>query len=266
MERREPTLSSSSTNAAPERDEPSARRPSPDRPVDRQADRQVDRPAPRASIEREVTSSSTSPLAVIALLLALAGLGLGGYFAMKLMDTQAELKKADTRIADLENRLSMSSDESSQSLTQVDAKLKWVDSEIRKLWGISNDVNRKAISANSEKITELGKGLAAAKKDATDAKSAAATLQPQLAESKTAITAALAKVDSATSGFAEQRKRIQDLTEQLDRTEAQLANLRTLEQKVRTNEEAIAAIDAYRRTINRDILQIKQQLGIISAN
>lgn len=258
MERREPTLSSSATNTAPERDEPPARRAAPERPVDR--------PAARATTTMREEKSSASPLAIIALLLALAGLGLGGYFAMKLSDTQAELKTADGRIADLESRLSMSSDESSQSLTQVDAKLKWVDSEIRKLWGISNDVNRKAINANSEKITALDKGMATAKKDAADAKAAAATLQPQLAENKTAVAAAVTKIDSATNGFAEQRKRIQDLMEQLDRTEAQLANLRVLEQKVKTNEEAIAAIDAYRRTINRDVLQIKQQLGIIQAN
>ncbi len=252
MERREPTLSSSST-PIPDRDEA---------PVRRSATESRTRPAtPQYS---PPATSSTSPLAIIALLVALGGVGLGGYFGWQLMQAQTHLAAADARILELENRLSVSSDESSQSLTQVDAKLRWADSEIRKLWGVAHDTNRKAIAANTEKIAELSKDFAAVKKDTAAAKTAASGLQSQIANSKTALDAAVAKVDGAVNGNAELRKRLQDLTEQLDRTEAQLASLRTVEQKVRTNEEAIAAIDAYRRTINRDILAIKQQLGIIA--
>lgn len=255
MERREPTLSSSS-NSVPERDEPPARKPAAENARDTRPTRAPAAPPP---------SSSSSALAVFALLLAVVGVGIGGYFGWQLTETRTQLLASDARIAELEDRLSMSSDESSQSLTQVDAKLKWADSEIRKLWGVSNDVNRKAIAANSEKITGLTKELAVVKKNASDAKTTAAGLQPQLTASKAAVDASIAKIDSALGGLTEQRKRIQDLTEQLDRTEAQLANLRALEAKVQTNEEAIAAIDAYRRSLNRDLLQIRQQLGLAPA-
>jgi chromosome segregation ATPase len=251
MERREPTLSSSST-PIPDRDET---------PVRRAATESRARPSPNYP---PPSTSSTSPLAIIALLIALGGVGLGGYFGWQLTQAQTQLAAADARILELENRLSASSDESSQSLTQVDAKLRWADSEIRKLWGVAHDTNRKAIAANTEKIGELSKDMAAVKKDTAAAKTAASGLQSQLASSKTAMDAAIAKVDGAVSNTAALSKRLQDLTEQLDRTEAQLASLRGIEQKVRTNEEAIAAIDAYRRTINRDILAIKQQLGIIA--
>src|SRR5690606_10123498 len=101
---------------------------------------------------------------------ALLGVGLGGFFGWKLTQAQVQLQQADNRIAELEGKLSMTSDQSSQSLTQVDAKLKWVDSEIRKLWGVSNDTNRKAIAANKNNIGDLEKGLATARKDATTAK------------------------------------------------------------------------------------------------
>src|SRR5690606_34015416 len=184
MERREPTLSSSSSTASlPEREEPPVRRRAPESSSSRSSPTYAQPPA-------------TSPLAVIALIVALAGVGLGGYFGWKFTEAQTRLEAADARILDLENRLSMSSDESSQSLTQVDAKLKWADSEIRKLWGISNDINRKAIAANTEKITGLTNNLAAVKKEAAGAKAAAAALQPQLAASKTAMDAAVTKVDS----------------------------------------------------------------------
>lgn len=256
MERKEPTLSGHAS--VPEREEPIARRAAvetsrPSRPQTPPA------PAP-------APSSGSSPLAIIALLLALAGVAIGGFFGWKLTEAQALLQQAETRIADLEGRLSVTSDESSQSLTQVDAKLKWVDSEIRKLWGISNDVNRKAIAANKENIASLAKELAAAKKDASEAKATAASLNTQLTANKAAVDDAVAKIDSAVLSIAEQGKRLQDFTEQVDRVDGQLGSLQTLQQKVRTNEEAIAAIDAYRRTINRDILELKQRIGAAPAN
>ncbi len=253
MERREPTLSSSSASIS-ERDEPPARRSPP-----------PERERPRREPEVQVVKSGGNGLAIFALLIALGAGGVAGYFGWQLMESQKQLSSADARITELENRLSITSDESSQSLTQVDAKLKWADSEIRKLWGVSNDINRKAIAGNTEKINGLTKDLAAVKKTASDAKTTAAGVQNQITASKASVDSAVAKIDSAVTGLAEQRKRLQDLTEQLDRTEAQLASLRTLEQKVRTNEEAIAAIDAYRRTLNRDLLQIKQQLGLVPA-
>jgi chromosome segregation ATPase len=255
MERKEPTLSSSGASV-PERDlagrRPTAAEPRPSRPASGSTLTQ--------SPVRTVPSSS-SPLALIALVLALIGVGLGGFFGWKLTQAQAQLQQADGRIADLEGKLSMTSDQSSQSLTQVDAKLKWVDSEIRKLWGVSNDTNRKAIAANKDNIANLEKSLAAAKKDASTAKTSAAALTGQLTENKAALDNSVARVEEAVKGIAEQRKRLQDFTEQVDRVEGRLANLSTLEDKVRTNEEAIAAIDAYRRSINRDLLQIKQNMA-----
>lgn len=252
MERKEPTLSTG-TGVTPERDDPVARRPA------------VDNTRPPRPLPPPNSTSSGGSTGVIALLLALIGLGLGGFFGWKMTQAQALLQQADERISVLENRLSVTSDESSQSLTQVDAKLKWVDTEIRKLWGISNDVNRKAIDANKENIASLAKELAGVKKDASEAKTASANLAPQLAANKAAVDESVGKIESAVSGIAEQRKRLQDFTEQLDRVEARLASVGTLEEKVKTAEEAIAAIDAYRRTINRDILQIKQQLGASAA-
>lgn len=266
MERKEPTFSPSA-NSQPERDEAAIRRTVPPAPEPRPARPSSSYTPP----SRPVSSapSSSSPVALIALVVALAASAGSGFLGWKLVGTQESLARADSRIAELEGRLNVSSDESSQSLTQVDAKLKWVDSEIRKLWGISNDTNRKAIAANTEKIAGLTKDLgaiktdaAAAKKDATEARNAANALRPELTASKTAVESSVAKLDTAVKSIEDQRKRLQDLTEQLDRTDAQLASLRAIEGKVRTSEEAIAAIDANRRTLNSDILRIKQQLGI----
>jgi chromosome segregation ATPase len=256
MERKEPTLSGGTS--LPERDDVITRKPSVD----------TSRPqrSPTPPVAKTAPSSGSNTLTLVALLLALVGVALGGFFGWKLTESQAVLQKAEARITDLEGRLSVTSDESSQSLTQVDAKLKWVDTEIRKLWGISNDVNRKAIAANKENIASLAKELAAAKKDAGEAKTTAASLGSRLDSNKAAVDDAVAKIESAVASIAEQGKRLQDFTEQVDRVEGQLGTIQTLEQKVRSSEEAIAAIDAYRRTINRDILELKQRLNAAPAN
>ncbi len=91
-------------------------------------------------------------------------------------------------------------------------------------------------------------------------------MNSQLAANKAAVDDAVAKIESAVLSIAEQGKRLQDFTEQVDRVDGRLGSLPALEQKVKTNEEAIAAIDAYRRTINRDILELKQRMGAAAAN
>ena len=58
-----------------------------------------------------------------------------------------------------------------------------------------------------------------------------------------------------------QGRRLQNLVEELDQLEASLGRVSGLADRVSTNEEAIEAIDSYRRSINRDILAIKEQLS-----
>jgi len=56
--------------------------------------------------------------------------------------------------------------------------------------------------------------------------------------------------------------RSQELVDQLNSLEKSLkTSQQDLNTRVASNEDAINAIDAYRRQVNRDIQQIKQQLG-----
>lgn len=58
----------------------------------------------------------------------------------------------------------------------------------------------------------------------------------------------------------------QELVDQLNTLKQSLkASQLDLKTRVAGNEEAINAIDAYRRQVNRDIQQIKQQLGATQA-
>ncbi len=251
MERKEPTLS----GITPDKDEIEARQ----RPGQRRSERPPTTPPPGGTPPRggQPSSSSPSGLAILALIVALAGLGGSGFLAWKFTEAQQSLVQAENRIADLESRLDVTYDESNQSVEAIQAKLKWADSEIRKLWGVSYDTNRKNIAGNTEQIEKLSGELASVKKEASSAQTAAANLKKSLSDVQGAVTA----LKNSVASLDEQRKRLQNLEEKLDQLDDRVAQLRNLSDRVKTNEEAIAAIDSYRRSINRDLLAIKQQLG-----
>lgn len=251
MERKEPTLS----GITPDKDEIEARQPRNQRRPERPPTTPPTGGSPPGG--RQPSSSGPSGLAIFALIVALAALGGSGFLAWKFTQAQDNLVQAEARIADLESRLDVTYDESNQSVEAIQAKLKWADAEIRKLWGVSHDTNRKNIASNSEQIGKLSSELANTKKEASAAQTAAANLKNSLGEVQTAMTA----LRNSVGTLDEQRKRLQNLEEKLDQVNDRIAQLANLSNRVKTNEEAVAAIDSYRRSINRDLLAIKQQLG-----
>ena len=206
-------------------------------------------PAPRA----EAKSSQT--LATLAMMVALAGVAGSGFLAWQLQQTQAESAalrgQLEGRIAELEGKLSMTEGEVLESAEAFKAKLVWADSEIRKLWGVSYDTNRKAIAANTDAIDALTK-----KMDSNSSK-LLADVKKQLGGVDSKLLAAQATVD-------EQMDRVHRQVEKLAGLEKQLTQLRTdMTGRLKANEEAIKAIDMYRLTVNRDLLSLKEQLNTL---
>lgn len=260
MERKEPTLG----GAAPESYEPEsgARRARPAAGNTRPAKSSASKPSP-------VQKAAPSRLGGLALLVAVAALGGSGFLAWQLQQSQEALATADSRLVALEQKFELSDDESSQSVTALQAKLKWADAEIRKLWGVSYDTNRKNISAHKAKLASLEKSLGAVSKTAKATKTTAATAQNQLSKLQVEFNelsqqnvAGTAKFDSALAGLDSQRKLLQQSTDDVNRLKQQLAKLNLdLNSRVKDNEEAIDAIDKHRLTVNRELSQIKQRLG-----
>ncbi len=195
-----------------------------------------------------VKSSKVAPYAMF---VAAVGLTLAGFTFWQLSMAQKSLLEADARIASLEGKLAMSDDESNASMTAMQAKLKWADSEIRKLWGVSYDNNRKAIAANKASLAEVKEGFST-----VDTK-----IKTALESTKTEIQLVneLLEGQQATFGGIEKSNKEQtDKVRELDQKLAKLERLEDeLKQRVATNEEAINAIDAFRRNVNQQLLQIR---------
>lgn len=244
MERKEPTLS----GIAPDKDEIASRQ--------QRNQRRSERP-PTAPPPGPPAAGPGNGLVIFALILAVAGLGGSGFLAWKFYQAAQELAQSQGRIANLEERLNITYDESSESVDAIQEKLDWADSEIRKLWGVAYDTNRKNIAANTAQLTTLQRDLASVRQNADSAQGAVEGLKGSLSE----LQSEVASLKSAVGSVDEQRKRLQNLEEKLDQVNDQLAQLSSLPDRVATNEEAIAAIDAYRHSINRELLDIKEQLS-----
>lgn len=255
MERKEPTIGS----IVPDKDEIQARQQQRGQKATRS--RPVE-PAP-------APAKSSGSLGGLALVVAIAALGGSGFLAWQLQQSQQNLIAAEQRIQELESRLELSDDESSQSVTAIRAKLKWADSEIRKLWGVSYDTNRKSIKANQTKLASVDKSLGGVKSSAASAAKKADAAN-KLAESQKATLGSiqqdvkssvdrLGKIEGTVNG---QRQQLQSAVDAANRASQQVNRLSSdLSARVQSNEEAIEAIDAYRRNINRDLLQLQQRLN-----
>lgn len=253
MERREPTLS---TGGMSEPAESPSRRYQESEPDT--ANRPTRRSAPAAPAYAAPAPSSSLP--AIALVIALIAAAGAGFLGWQLFQAQAMLKQADVRIQGLEQQLSLTSEESSASVVTLQSNLKKLDTEVRRIAGLV-ETNRKAIAANTEKTTAVTRDTANALKLGTDARAGIASLKQEIAANKAVADAAAAKIDGMATSTSQQTQSVQNLKEEVDKLRLEMTAVDTLNNRMRNSEEAISAIDDFRRSTNREILQIKQQLS-----
>lgn len=244
MERREPTLSGGNDNL---REEPVSRRSTSSTFEDARPSQSV-----------YVPSQGSGPLPAIALVVALVGVAGAGFLGWKLTEAQAALMQSNARITQLENQLNVTSTESTASVGSLQVKLISIDNEVKKLW----EVSRKTTSDITEKFNGVSKSIDANKKDIADVKGDVHSLKQDTLAQKAGLDETIPRLDAQEKALADQRKRIQDVASSVTAMLGQVKSAEGLAARITSAEEAIDAIDDNRRTINRDIAQMKQQMGI----
>ena len=143
------------------------------------------------------------------------------------------------RISYVEETLESREAQIEEFTSSIDADLKFVNKEIRKLWDLSNKRNRKNISANLNSIEEL-------KEEFSEVVKQNETLSAQLR----ALNLELAK----TSNIAEKMdKKIQGLN--LD------SDLSSNNDKFDDIQESIDSINAYRVQVNQTLITLKEKIN-----
>jgi methyl-accepting chemotaxis protein len=196
-------------------------------------------------------SSGSSPMGAFALIVAIVATAGAGVAGWQLFETQKALSDATVRIENMETQLNLNNNQSSQSVTKLFERLDNADAEVRKLWGVAYDTNRKAIATNKDSITAVSGRVNDATSAAKEAKDAIGSIRAQSNEQQLVVNRVLEDVKI-------QEQQMKQLTDLANRVEALSKKLET---RVGESEEAIEAINAFRRTTNNDIQQLKQQLG-----
>lgn len=267
MERKEPTLSMNAAVEPSETRRPTAADRDSSDPLMRDNGRSRTDSAPtryesapaRSAIPAPVYETPKSAVPAIALVTALLAVAGAGVLGWQLFTTQAMLVKAEQRIAGLEQQLNLTSEESSASVVTVQSNLKKLDAEFRKVAAIVEE-NRQGLASANTKVAAATTAAANAKKSGDDAAAALKSLRQEVTATKTAATAATAKIDQSLAGVEEQMQGVKNMQETIHRMSLELTALDSLTARTKSNEEAISAIDDFRRSTNREILQIKQQL------
>ena len=142
------------------------------------------------------------------------------------------------RISFLEEEISSMKVVNEESIDSLEEQTKFIDKEIRKLWDLSNKRNRKNIDSLTIQLTEVK------------------TSFEKLFKSNNSI---LAKQRARALEIAKLEKVQADLKIKLTNLNA-LSESSDISEKLKSQEEAIAAFDAYRKQVNRALLELEEKL------
>lgn len=227
---------------------------------------------PSSGLVRQAITAST----IIALFAACA------FFYYENAKQKVLNEQLQNRLAVLEAQLGVSgsSADASESLTNkvtdLTKDLKNADDEIRKLWSITNDKNRKLLDSHEARIAEQTKIIDALqnatselKKTSAQTEKAVGDANRQAAESnQTATEIAKAVAEMRTSvgalqqrmaqGDPQVREALQQATMAQEQSEQLQTRIDTLAKKVSDHDESLRSIDNFRRNISNDVNKLKQ--------
>ena len=208
------------------------------------------------------TGVATSTL----LALLCVALAAGGWFLFnqqrQLGDADQVLANASRRIAALEERLRMTDETLSETDAETDDKLTYWESEIRKVWDIANKRNKNWIEQNRANIKKTSNAMDGTQADLTTLKNTVARLdtsiqrQQEVRDLVTALDMRLQSLQKAQRGLV-------DKMNVAARTASTVED--ALESRVLENEEAIAAIDASRTTVSRQLTELRNAVAELNA-
>ena len=195
----------------------------------------------------------------------LLGLAAAGWFLFvqpeELGDERGRLDQANQRLMVLEERLSATDNAMMQEGQDTKEQIGFWQDEIRKLWAVSNERNKKWIKDNERsinKITASIDGVVASTRNIQ----AAVDRHESAFEQQQGIIDQLASLELQLQQIVRSQR---DLVDKVNKVNASFSQIRgDLSGKVNDNVEAIESIDAYRVTLNTKIRELELRLNQLS--
>ncbi len=202
-------------------------------------------------------SSSVALNIVLAILVA--GLMVAGWFVAnqhQLLSAEQEARKsAEQRLLVLEDRLRVTDEAMTETGADTSKQINFWETEIRKLWAISNERNKNWIKANE---ASLGKQQASVAALQQGQKSSAEQLK-SLDASVKKLADLQGSIDALNKRVVEMNRTQQQLVDRVNGARQAVASLQSgLANRVEDTESAIESIDAFRAQMNRRVNALEQ--------
>ncbi|MBV1904579.1 MAG: hypothetical protein KUG75_00765 [Pseudomonadales bacterium] len=221
----------------------------------------------RASSGRNAGTAKPRSFGInIVLFVLIAGVMGAGWFitvqAEQLSELLSRIEEDSRRLARLEDRSTRTDDVMAESGKDTGQKLERWEDEIRKLWDVTNKRNKKwivdnqtVLKKNAATLASINTSLQTLKGDVSRHDSAIG-LQQKIQDS-------LTSVDLRVRQLVSQQR---DMVDQANATRQIVAKLEAgLALRVKENEKAIEAIDAYRLQLNSRMSALSTRLDRLSA-
>ncbi|MCW7554018.1 hypothetical protein NX722_15600 [Endozoicomonas gorgoniicola] len=198
---------------------------------------------------------------LLVLVAALGGAGGWQFYEMQqvLEDTRSQLQNAKDNLSQVTGEVSATGKTLNQSDSSIRSELKEVNSEIRKLWDVSNKRNRHWILINKDNVVKATKKADNAASEAGKANKAIAGLSKELKDARQSLKAMSSEQVAAQS---EVTANLQAMRSQLEALQSQLAQQKKqnaeLEQRIRDQSDAVKSMDNFRQQVNRKIHQLEE--------
>jgi len=198
-------------------------------------------------------------LAILVVGLVMAGWFIANQHQMLTKD-QATMAAAQKRIAILEDRLRITDEAMTNTGQNTKEQIDFWEAEIRKLWAISNERNRKWIKDNESGLKKQAQTLASVQASNTELNASvgrhesAFRQQQEIIDQLTSVELQIQQI------FSAQR----DLVDKANAAQQMVASLQAgLVNRVLDNEQAVASMDAYRVALNSRLSRIERRLDTL---
>jgi predicted nucleic acid-binding Zn-ribbon protein len=250
-ERREPTVSSGLN----------AKEDLADRQARSTRQRKVHAPMLKRAVVENKSSSGFIRFTFFITLWALAGTG---YAIWQLQLAQQVITNQTTRIVQLEDKFAISDDSASQSLDSVGAKVRELnvktvkaESEIAKLWATRN-VNRAAIGDTNAKLQLLQKSQSKITVSMNKTVNELTPLRALLSSTSQSVAEQDLLLQSVRERILTHSETLKSLSTKVSKSQSAVSKVNSINKRLQNSEEAITSLDAFRRTVNRDLQKLKQ--------
>lgn len=233
-----------------------------DKPRQRQRNVQGTAPRPAAAKTAQPRQSPLWIMTTVLLLFVVLLMGAWTFRELTALRSQmdATLTDSSKQLGNLASQLSATDESLNQSSDQIADTLKLHDSEIRKLWGVSNDRNKKWIQELQSSVAALEKQRGQLSKSVDGLRADMKTLQASIKQTETVRNQLQTRIDLMTDTVRQLESKLgaqQKATDALVKLKPQLEALSRLQSqgegldvRLAELEAAINAVDAYRREVN----------------